>query len=164
MLALLERLRLSLKRLAPLEGVALDLVGFLLRRLQHGPDSLLRLGEQLAGLLLHRPAMLRAVRVGGVADVARVLVCIVAQARGLARELLDPRRGTLLRLPHDLARLAASAFADLLRGRLGCLDDRAHLAADIGVVPRLLRLLGHCPGLLLWRSEERRVGKEWLCA
>jgi hypothetical protein len=99
--------------------------------------------------------MLCAVRVGRLAHVARVLVRLGAQARGLARELTDQRCGPLLRLLQDLARLAAGILDDLLRGGLGRIDDCVHFAADVGVARRVPLLSQASPGLFLWTIAHR---------
>jgi hypothetical protein len=48
----------------------------------------------------------------------------------------------LLRQLHDLERFPVGALADLVRGRLGRLEDRADLAADLRMALRAVRLLG----------------------
>jgi hypothetical protein len=61
----------------------------------------------------------------------------------------------LLGLLQDLARLFARFLPHLLRGRLRRLDDCVHLAADVGLVPRLAWLFSDCGGVYVWTILHR---------
>ena len=67
----------------------LELVGLRLRRLELLLRLRLRVGKEPAGFLLDGSPVLRAVRVGCLGHVARVLVCFGLGLRRLACELLD---------------------------------------------------------------------------